>query len=187
MRGIISFVFLVLLIESFLMVITLNSLEYENSSDKLLHSLKLLDFYEDKIKVKRELQNLLNSGSKIKNPTERIKYVAKELENYENFKEFNSDYDIDLWCGYLNSESIEFMLNSDNKPLPIQDMNSKIIIEKEEVHYCTTVLVFDTNLQLVKVGRNYVGEHFNLLPAIGFKIKTKDDSLVDVDYIGGTI
>ncbi len=187
MKGVISFVFLVLLIESFLMVITLNSLEYENSSDKLLHSLKLLDFYEDKIKVKRELQNILNSGSKIQNPTERVKYVAKELENYENFKESNSDYDIDLWCGYLNSESIEFMLNSDNKPLPIQDMNSKIFTGKDEVHYCTTVLIFDKDSQLVKVGRNYANEYFNLLPAIGFKIKSKDNSLVDVDYIGGTI
>lgn len=168
------------------MVIVLNSLEYENSSDKVLNTLKLLDFYDDKIKVKRELQNVLNSGSKIKNPTERIKYVAKELENYENFKESDSDYDIDLWCGYLNSESIESLLIG-VKPLPIRDMNSKIILDKEEVHYCTTVLIFDNDSQLVKVGRNYAGEHFNLLPVIGFKIKSKDNSLVDIDYIGGII
>jgi hypothetical protein len=183
MRGIISFILLIFLIESFLIILSLNSLEYENSSDKLYHSVKLLDFYEQKIITKREIQNILSSGSHISNPQERIEFVSNELEKYELLKEISSEYKIDLWCGYMNADDIEFMLHNDEKPLNIQDFNSKIVIGKNEVHYCSTVLVYDNELNSIKVGRNYDNQHFNLIPVIGFKIKSHDASFIDVDYI----
>jgi hypothetical protein len=184
MRGVISFILLLFLVESFVIILTLNSLEFEKSSDKLLHSMKLLDFYDTKIKMKRELQNILITGSEIQNPEERIEFISKELENYELNKELNSDYDIDLWCGYINSEIIEELLTSENKPLSVQDMNFKIPMGNKEIHYCSTVLIVDNELNKIKVGRNYGTEFFDLIPAIGFTIKTKDNFLIDVDYIG---
>lgn len=185
MRGVISFILLIFLIESFLIILTLNSIEYENSSDKLLHSVKLLDFYNEKIITKREIQNILISGSEIQNPDERIEFISKKLEEYELHKELNSDYDIDLWCGYINSEIINELLFFDNKPISVRDMKSKFFLGNKEVHYCSTVLIFDNNLNIIKVGRNYGDEFFDLIPAIGFTIKSKDNSLIDVDYIGG--
>lgn len=185
MKGIISFILLIFLIESFVLILVLNSFEYENSSDKLYHSIKLLDFYEEKIITKREIQNILNSGSHIVNPQERIEFVSNELEKYESIKETSSKYKIDLWCGYMNVEDIEFMLHNDEKPLNIQDFSSKIIMGNREVHYCSTVLVFDSELDLVKVGRNYGSQYFDLVPVIGFKIKNEDNSLIDIDYMWG--
>lgn len=187
MRGVISFVLLLFLIESFFMVLFLNSLEYEKTSDTTLHTVKLLDFYDNKIKLKRELQKVLKSGSKIKNPVERIEYVSKELENFERFKELDLEYDIDLWCGYSNAETLDLMLISNVKPPSIQDMSSKVYIEGKEVHYCSTVLIYDEMLGAVRVGRNHYTNYFNLMPVIGFKIKSKDNTFIDIDYIEGVI
>ncbi len=184
MRGIISFILLLFLIESFVAILIINSYEFENSSDKILHSVKLLDFYEVKIKMKRELQNILISGSNINDPEKRILFVSKQLELYELTKETNLDYDIDLWCGYINSANVYSMLITNEKPVSVQDMNSKIIMDDKEIYFSSTVLIYDNELNNVKVGRNYGTEYYDLIPAIGFTIKSKDGSFFDVDYIG---
>lgn len=185
MKGIISFILLIFLLESFLIVLMVNSLEYEDSSDNLYHSVKLLDFYDKKMRIKRDLQNLLNSGPNIKNPVQRIEYVAKELENYEEIIELNSEYDIDIWCGYIDAQLINSLLFDSQKPSPIKDMSSRIMTETSNFHYCTVVLVYDNEINKVTVGRNFVDDYFNLIPAIGFTIKSKDNSFSDVDYVRG--
>lgn len=172
MRGVISFILLLFLIESLFLVVTLNNLEFETSSDSLLHTVKLMDFYNKKIILKREIQNLIVSGP-YSNPSKRLNFVSEQLALYELEKELDENYEIDFWCGYIEANTIEFMLNSNIKPLTVNDFSSG----------CSDVLVFDNELNIVKVGRNINEENINLIPAIGFKIKSKDNSYVDIDYV----
>lgn len=172
MRGVISFILLLFLIESLFIVIILNNLEYETSSDSLLHTVKLMDFYNKKITIKREIQNILVSGP-YSNPSKRLNFVSEQLALYELENEIDNDYEIDFWCGYIEANTIEFMLNSNIKPPTVKDFSFG----------CSDVLVFDNELDIVKVGRNINEGNINLIPAIGFKIKSKDNSFVDVDYV----
>ena len=172
MRGVISFILLLFLIESLFLVVTLNNVEFEESSDSLLHSLKLMDFYNKKIIIKREIQNILVSGP-YSNPSKRLNFVSEQLALYEIENEIGDEYEIDFWCGYIEANTIDILLNSNVKPPNIKDFSSG----------CSDVLVFDNELDTIKIGRNLNNENINLIPTIGFKIKSKDNSYVDVDYI----
>ncbi|MGC8885522.1 MAG: hypothetical protein ACP5KK_03470, partial [Candidatus Nanoarchaeia archaeon] len=73
--------------------------------------LKLQDIYFEKIKVKREVQNILNSDIPGDNPYDRIERIAKKLEQYEPVAENNENYRVDIWCGYVDSQMLKAMLD----------------------------------------------------------------------------
>lgn len=195
MRGLLSFVLVVLLVESILLMYNAYLLHTKDNYDReqQMYTLQLL--YHDKMAIKRKIQNVLAEPTTSTNPFDKIEEASARLEQLEIEIESTSGDRVDLWCGYVNNEVLDELLASfkqgdAHKPLSVFDASTKIFIPTEdgvkEVHACSTVLVYDFDNNMVRVGRNYA-QGFNssdislLKPVIGITIS--ENGIYDVDYI----
>ncbi len=197
MRGLISFVLVMLVIESVLLMHNDYLLHIREEMGNEHQMLALQDFYYEKMIIKRKIQNTLAEPSDASNVFEKIEEAAARLEELEAEVESQKNADVDIWCGYVDSSMLDetlysFKQGNFNKLPPIFDASDKIVIitdnGEEEIHACSMVLVYDYDAGKVKIGRNHMqqagfDEDFSLLkPVIGISI-SNGDGMYDVDYV----
>ncbi|MCX8205627.1 MAG: hypothetical protein N3H30_00140 [Candidatus Micrarchaeota archaeon] len=198
MRGLLSFLLVMLLAETLLTAYSLYTAQARSSDYAVEQSLHLQDFYFKKMQAKREMQNIVAQGCTTKDPYNCIEEIAGRLANYEAAVEPLSGNSVDIWCGYLSVPSHEMLLltlqsgATAPKPPGIFDARDKIKIMTPrgeiEVHACSSVLVYDYDENLVSIGRGQMPEGISggqaVIPVLGVSIADRTNGIYDVDYVG---
>lgn len=197
MRGIISFALVVFLAVSIVYLYS-SYINYMRNDNYYLaeQTFYLQKFYDTKIKIKRGIQNILAYPVPSQDPLTAIETVAHLLEDYERSVESNQEYQIDVWCGYVDFPTLELMLDMlktgvITKPPYIFDPSTKVEIDtkfgKVEVHACDAVLVYDHSSKKVGIGRGYSSilqtDVSAMKPVIGISIRDETHKIYDVDYV----
>gem|GEM_PF-3159727 len=195
MRGILSFLLVVLLAESLVFIYTYHNSEVSSSYYNEEQVMHLQKFYDKKIKIKRTIENIIAQPTVSSDPYDKVEEIAERLGKYESQVEADKDYRIDLWCGYVSPPVIDLMLESAKagtfvKTPPVFDASTKVHIDIQgvpvEVHACSAVLVAEQGTNKIHVGRGALISTQDLsvlTPAIGVTIADENNRIYDVDFI----
>ncbi len=195
MRGILSFLLVMLLAESLLFLYSYYNTETRSSYYLEEQTVHLQNLYDKKIKIKRTVENLIAQPTVSTDPYDKIEEIAARIENYESQAELDKDYHIDIWCGYVASPSLDLMLESAkagtySKPPAVFDANAKVIIivqgVPKEMHACSSALIAEQGTGKINIGRGQLQsteDLSGLIPAIGVTISDEKNGIYDVDYL----
>ncbi|MEM3363908.1 MAG: hypothetical protein QXS93_00160 [Candidatus Micrarchaeia archaeon] len=195
MRGILSFLLVMLLAEFLVVIYTYYNAEIKSSYYLEEQTNHLQKFYDKKIKIKRGIQNVLTTPTRETEPYKKIEEVAQRLENFESIVEQDNEYKIDIWCGYIATPSLDFMLESakaglSTKPPLVFEPHDKVVIRVRgvgvEMHACSSVIVVDQVTGRINIGRGNLETTEDLsvlMPAIGITIADKEHEIYDVDIL----
>ncbi|MEM0437791.1 MAG: hypothetical protein QXU54_00655 [Candidatus Micrarchaeia archaeon] len=200
MRGLLSFLLVMLLAETLLTTYSLYNAQAASSDYAVEQALHLQELYFKKMQAKRAIQNIIAEKCTSTNPYICIESTAAKLANYEAAVEAASGGMIDIWCGYLSVPSHEWLLlnlqadTPQPKPLGIFEPRDKIKIitprGEIEMRACSSVLVYDYEAGKVSVGRGQLPVDMNIsdgmavIPVLGISIADRANGIYDVDYIG---
>lgn len=198
MRGLLSFLLVMLLAETLLTTYSLYNAQARSSDYAVEQALHLQDLYFKKMQAKRAIQNIVAQKCTGTNPYTCIEKAARKLADYEAVVEAASGGSVDVWCGYLSVPSHELLLLSwqagvpMHKPPGIFEPREKIKIVTPrgeiEVHACSSVLVYNYETGSVSVGRGQlpadIPEDMAVIPVFGISVADRTNGIYDVDYIG---